>query len=207
MEQGSEEWKLARCGSVGASQIADLMARTKSGPSASRANLMAQLLCERLTGAPTEGFTSEAMRWGTETEPQARAAYEFTTDAEVQQVALVPHPSITGSHASPDGLVGDDGLLEIKCPSTATHVETLLGEAVAGKYLLQMQWQMACTGRKWCDFVSFDPRLPADMQLFVQRIPRDDAKIAEIEGEVRTFLGELASKIAALETRFGKQAA
>lgn len=207
MEQGSEEWKLARCGSVGASQIADLMARTKSGPSASRANLMAQLLCERLTGTPTEGFTSEAMRWGTETEPQARAAYEFTTDAEVQQVALVAHPSITGSHASPDGLVGDDGLLEIKCPSTATHVETLLGEAVAGKYLLQMQWQMACTGRKWCDFVSFDPRLPADMQLFVQRIPRDDAKIAEIEGEVRAFLGELAAKIAALETRFGKQAA
>jgi putative phage-type endonuclease len=159
--QGSEEWKLARCGSLGASRLADAVARTKTGYGASRANLMAELLVERLTGIPTDGFVSPAMQWGTDKEPDARAAYEFRSDVEVAQVGIVPHPTIAGTHASPDGLVDTYGLIEIKCPNTASHVETLLGDEIAGKYVTQMQWQMACTGRDWCDFVSFDPRLPA----------------------------------------------
>jgi putative phage-type endonuclease len=205
--QGSEEWKLARCGSLGASRLADAVARTKTGYGASRANLMAELLVERLTGIPTEGFVSSAMQWGTEKEPDARAAYEFRSDVEVAQVGIVPHPTIVGTHASPDGLVGDDGLIEIKCPGTATHVETLLGDEIPGKYVTQMQWQMACTGRAWCDFVSFDPRMPESMSLFVKRVQRDDVRIAELELEARKFLAELDAKVSDLRTRYERKAA
>jgi putative phage-type endonuclease len=205
--QGSEEWKLARCGSLGASRLADAVARTKTGYGASRANLMAELLVERLTGIPTEGFVSSAMQWGTEKEPDARAAYEFRSDVEVAQVGIVPHSTIAGTHASPDGLVGDDGLIEIKCPGTATHVETLLGDEIPGKYVTQMQWQMACTGRAWCDFVSFDPRMPESMSLFVKRVQRDDVRIAELELEARKFLAELDAKVSDLRTRYERKAA
>jgi putative phage-type endonuclease len=205
--QGSEEWKLARCGSLGASRLADAVARTKAGYGASRANLMAELLVERLTGIPTEGFVSSAMQWGTEKEPDARAAYEFRSDVEVSQVGIVPHSAIAGTHASPDGLVGDDGLIEIKCPVTATHVETLLGDEIPGKYVTQMQWQMACTGRAWCDFVSFDPRMPESMSLFVKRVQRDDVRIAELELEARKFLAELDAKVSDLRTRYERKAA
>jgi hypothetical protein len=134
------------------------------------------------------------MQWGTEKEPDARAAYEFQTDTEVAQVGFAPHPSISASGASPDGLVGDDGLVEIKCPNTATHIDTLLGNEVPAKYITQMLWQMACTGRKWCDFVSFDPRLPESMRLFVRRVHRHDAEIARLEDLVIQFLGELDQK-------------
>jgi putative phage-type endonuclease len=205
--QGTEEWKLARCGSLGASRLADAVARIKTGYGASRANLMAELLVERLTGIPTEGFVSPAMQWGTEKEPDARTAYEFRTDVDVVEVGIVPHPTIQGTHASPDGLVGDDGLIEIKCPNTAGHVETLLGDEIAGKYVTQMQWQMACTGRKWCDYVSFDPRLPESMALFVKRVHRDDKRIAELETEARAFLAELGGKVAELLKRYEKIAA
>lgn len=197
--QGSEEWRLARAGSVGASSIADLMAQTKSGWGASRANLMARIIVERLTGEPQESYQNEAMRWGTETEPQARSAYAFMQDAEVQEIGLVRHPTIKGAHASPDGLVGDDGLVEIKCPQTWTHIETLLSGHVADKYYKQMQFQMAVTSRQWCDFVSFDPRLPADLQLFVSRVMRDEPAIAEIEDAVKLFLMETEAKLRRLE--------
>lgn len=205
--QGSDAWKLARCGSLGASRMADAVARTKTGYGASRSNLMAELLVERLTGVPTEGYTNAAMQWGTEKEPEARAAYEFKADVDVAEIGIVPHPAIAGTHASPDGLVGDDGLIEIKCPNTASHVETLLGDEIAGKYVTQMQWQMACTGRKWCDFVSFDPRLPESMALFVKRVHRDDKRIAELETEARAFLAELDGKVAELLRRYEKVAA
>jgi putative phage-type endonuclease len=205
--QGSEEWKLARCGSLGASRLADAVARTKTGYGASRANLMAELLVERLTGIPTEGFVSSAMQWGTEKEPDARAAYEFRSDVEVSQVGIVLHSTIAGTHASPDGLVGNDGLIEIKCPGTATHVETLLGDEIPGKYVTQMQWQMACTGRAWCDFVSFDPRMPESMALFIKRVQRDDVRIAELELEARKFLAELEAKVSDLRTRYERRAA
>jgi putative phage-type endonuclease len=207
MDQRSDEWFKVRLGKVTASRVADLMARTKTGYSASRANYMAELICERLTGSQAERFSSAAMQWGTDCEPHAKAAYAFLHDAVVDDVGFVPHPSIPDFGASPDGMVGADGLIEIKCPNTATHIDTLLGDGIDGKYITQMQVQMACTGRQWCDFVSFDPRLPGDMQLFVQRVQRDNARIAEIEGEVTAFLGEIAKKIDALHARFAKVAA
>lgn len=205
--QGTEEWRAARAGSLGASQISDALAKTKTGWGASRANLAAQLVVERLTGKPTEGFTSAAMLWGTEQEPEARLAYEFATDVSVVQVGLVPHPTIKGTHASPDGLVGEDGLLEIKCPQSATHIETLLGGAIPAKYQTQMLWQMQCTGRQWCDFVSFDPRMPEEMRLFIKRLDRDDARIAELEAEVTAFLTEIDATVAELTRRYGLPAA
>ena len=178
MDQRSPEWFAARLGKVTASRMSDMMARTKSGYGAGRANYMAELICERLTGQGAERFTNAAMQWGTETEPQARAAYAFLTDAEVEETGFAIHPDIPYLGASPDGLVGADGLVEIKCPNTATHIETLLSDAVPQKYLLQMQTQMACTGRAWCDFMSFDPRLPAELQAWIKRVDRDDAVIA-----------------------------
>lgn len=206
MDQHSPEWYAARLGKATASRVADLMAKTKSGYSASRANYMAELICERLTGQPAERFTNGAMQWGTDTEPQARAAYAFLGDLDVAEVGFVLHPTIADFGASPDGLVGDDGLVEIKCPNTATHIETLLSGGVPGKYLAQMQTQMACTGRAWCDFVSFDPRLPADLQLWVKRVPRDDEAIRAIEAEVQAFLSELDAKVEALRAKYMRAA-
>jgi putative phage-type endonuclease len=198
MEQGTEEWFTIRIGKVTASRVADVIAKTKTGYSASRDNYMAQLVCERLTGQKGESFSNAAMQHGTDTEPLARAAYEAFQDILVDEVGFVPHPSIIMAGASPDGLVGDDGLLEIKCPNTATHIETLLSQSVPGKYNTQMQFQMACTGRKWCDFVSFDNRLPNELQLFVKRVPRDNEFIKQMEDEVVKFLNELDIKIAQL---------
>jgi putative phage-type endonuclease len=198
MEQGTEEWFTIRIGKVTASRVADVIAKTKTGYSASRENYMAQLVCERLTGQKGESFSNAAMQHGTDTEPLARAAYEAFQDILVDEVGFVPHPSIIMAGASPDGLVGDDGLLEIKCPNTATHIETLLSQSVPGKYNTQMQFQMACTGRQWCDFVSFDNRLPNELQLFVKRVPRDNEFIKQMEDEVVKFLNELDIKIAQL---------
>lgn len=198
IEQGTDEWKQIRLGKVTASRVADIVARTKSGYSTSRANYAAQLICERLTGIPTESFTNDAMRWGTDTEPQARSAYEFYKDEDVRQVAFVPHPSIADAGCSPDGLVGDDGLVEIKCPNTATHIETLVGKSVPAKYVTQIQFQLACTGREYCDFVSFDPRMPEAMQFFCVRVHRVPEIIEELEQEVITFLNEIRAKITTL---------
>ena len=164
MEQRSDAWFAARLGKATASRISDIMARTKTGYSASRANYMAQLVVERLTNRKEESYTNAAMQWGTETEPLARSAYEVAKDVLVQEVGFIDHPEINMSGASPDGLVGDDGMVEIKCPGTATHIETLLNDTVDGKYQYQMLWQMRCAGRKWCDFVSFDPTLISGSQ-------------------------------------------
>jgi len=198
IEQRSDQWFAARIGKVTASRVADVLAKTKTGYSATRDNYMAQLVCERLTGQREEFFTSAAMQHGTDTEPLARAAYESLKDVLVDEVGFVPHPSIIMAGASPDGLVGDDGLLEIKCPNTATHIETLLSQTVPSKYNTQMQFQMACTGRSWCDFVSFDNRLPQELQLFVKRVPRDNMYIRLMEEEIVKFLNELDIKIAQL---------
>ena len=203
MEQRTDEWFSARLGCVTASRTADVMAKTKSGYSASRANYMAQLITERLTGQPAEGFSSAAMQWGTDTEPQARMAYELMTGETVQETGFVLHPSIKFFGASPDGLVGSGGILEIKCPNTSTHIDTLLADKVPSKYLTQMHVQMICTGRNWCDFVSFDPRLPGDMSFWMQRVNRDDAFCKEIEAEVSSFLDELGTKIQQLRSKFG----
>lgn len=200
--QGSAEWHAIRCGKVTASRVADVVARTKTGFGASRANYMAELIAERLTGNPTEGYTNAAMQWGLDIEPQARVEYEFASDVDVMPIGFVPHPKIAASGASPDGLIGDMGLCEIKCPNTATHIDTLLGESVPGKYLTQMQWQMACTGRAWCDFVSFDPRMPEAMRLWMHRVHRDEKRIAELEKEVEAFLSELDGKVRELNKRY-----
>lgn len=196
--QRSPEWFAARCGSLGASQLADALAKTKSGWGASRANLRAKLVVERLTGQQEEGFSSAAMIWGVEKEDEARIAYSFVTGHDVTEVGLYKHPTIIGSHASPDGLVGDDGCIEIKCPNSATHIETLKSNQVAHKYLLQMQWQMACADRQWCDFVSFDPRMPDHLMLYIQRVQRDDDMLAILESEVGTFLAEVDADVKAL---------
>jgi putative phage-type endonuclease len=200
--QGSDEWIAARCGKVGASRMGDLMARTKSGWGASRANYAAELIAERLTGCPAERYKSPAMAWGTDHEAEARALYEFLHDCEVRTVGLVTHPSIENALASPDGLVGHDGLVEIKCPLTATHLQTLLGGGIDSRYLLQMAWQMACTGRAWCDFCSYDPRLPAEMQIHVTRVKRDDEIIENLEREVSAFLAEIDETVDKLRTRY-----
>lgn len=199
LKQGTPEWHQARLGKVTASRVADVTARTKSGFSASRANYAAQLLCERLTGQPTESYTNAAMQHGTDCEPKARIAYQFMTDTEVVEEGFIDHPRILNSGCSPDGLVATEGMIEIKCPNTATHIETLLGEPIDGKYIKQMQWQMACAGRLWCDFVSYDPRLTPELQIKIIRVARDDGMIRELEQEVEAFLNELVVKQVRLE--------
>lgn len=201
MEQRSPEWFAARAGKLTASRVHDALARTKTTWGAGRANTMAALIVERLTGAQEVGFTNAAMQWGTDQEPAARLAYEFETGSVVEEVGLVDHPTITMTGASPDGLVGDLGLVEIKCPNTATHLDTFEGRGIAAKYETQIDWQLACTGRSWCDFVSFDPRLPPDMQLVIIRRHRDAARLAELEGLVREFLAELDARLARLAER------
>lgn len=201
-EQRTAEWFAARLGKVTASRVADLMATTKSGYAASRDNLMAQLVVERLTGQAQESYSNASMQWGTEQEPFARAAYEIATGQMVEECGFVPHPMIDNAGASPDGLVGDDGLVEIKCPNTATMIETLLTQKVPSKYITQMQMQMACTDRLWCDFVSFDSRLPAKAQLWVKRVPRDPEFILKMEVEIVKFLAELDGKANKLKDLF-----
>lgn len=205
--QGTPEWFAARCGKVTASRVADVIAKTKSGYGGSRAAYMGQLIAERLTGEVAESFCSSAMKWGTDMEPEARAAYAFRMDADVQLVGFVDHPTIPMAGASPDGLVGEDGLVEIKCPNTATHIDTLLSQRVPQKYVTQMMWQMACTGRQWCDYCSFDPRLPESMRLFVFRLARDEQAIRELEDEVSRFIAELDAKVAELRKIYEKEAA
>ncbi len=198
MEQRSAEWHAARLGKVTASKVADVVARTRTGYAASRANYMAQLVCERLTGKPTEGFSNAAMEWGVEQEAAARDAYSARVGELVTEVGFIDHPTIKMAGASPDGIVGA-GIVEIKCPSTATHIEYLFEREPPQKYFYQMQWQMACTGAEWCDWVSYDPRMPENLQLLVVRIPRDTDCIQMLEKEVSEFLAELDDKVAKLK--------
>jgi putative phage-type endonuclease len=198
MEQRTDEWFTARLGKVTASRVADVVAKTKAGYSASRENYMADLIVERLTGQKASSFSNAAMEWGTEQEPNARAAYSARTGELVEEVGFIDHPTIPMSGASPDGLV-NEGCVEFKCPNTATHLEYLLAGKPVEKYATQMQWQMACTRRPWCDFASYDPRLPEHLQLLIVRVPRDDKRIAELETEVRKFLIELDDKVTKLQ--------
>ena len=192
MQQRTEEWLAARAGKVTASCLDDVMAaKTTAGYQ----NYMAKLICERLTGQTEQAPVSAAMQRGTDLEPLARDFYVVETGAMVEEVGFYEHPSILNSGASPDGIIGTDGLIEIKCPNTATHIKTLESKKPALKYMRQMQWQMACTGRKWCDFVSFDDRLPEHLSFFCTRIERDDEMIAELEQAVTAFLDELEAKI------------
>lgn len=201
--QGSDAWIKRRLGKATGSRIIDIVSKTKSGPSKSRSDYMTELLLERLTGEQANKFKSADMIWGTQTEPQARRAYAFYNDADVIEVGFVDHPRIANSGASPDGLVGDDGLIEIKCRKSANHLETLITQKVPEMYLPQIQFQLACTGRAWCDYVSFDPRMPEEMRLFVKRVERDEVFIATMESEVEKFLKELDAKITKLMSLYG----
>lgn len=208
IEQGTPEWHALRAGKVTASRVADIIRTTKSGVSATRQRYLGELVAERLTGQPTQRFKSPDMEWGTVTEEQARESYAFLSMAgDLRGIAFVDHPKIAMSGASPDRLVGESGLLEVKCPATHTHIATLLGAPITPDYITQMQWQMACTERLWCDWVSFDPRLPEDMRLFVKRVARDDKRIAELEAEVIAFLAEVSDTVARLEKLYRQEAA
>lgn len=197
LRQGTDDWRLARCGRATASRFSDILATLKSGgESASRRNYRADLVVERLTGVPADGFVSAEMRFGTENEPYARIALE-ATGIIVRQVGFVAHPELMAG-ASPDGVVDDDGLVEIKVPNTATHIDTIL-KGMTPDHVAQIQGQMWITGRAYCQFVSYDPRMPERMQLYVQRVPRDEKYIENLEKEVRKFLAEVDEVIAKLE--------
>lgn len=196
--QGSAEWRAVRCGRVTASRVGDVIARTKTGWAASRAAYLGQLLAERLTGSPVSVPSTPAMRWGVESEPLAKAAYCFLSDREIAPAGFVQHPNILMSGASPDGLLEAGGLIEIKCPTTVVHLETVAAGTVPAKHLPQIQWQLACTERDWCEFISFDPRLPEGLKLFASRVDRDDALIRDLEQHVHDFLDELDRKQDAL---------
>ena len=189
--QGTEDWHLSRLGKVTASRVADVLATLKTGEAASRRNYRMELVCQRLTGQREEGYTNSHMERGVELEPIARSLYEFKKGVTVEEVGFIDHPSIEMSGASPDGIVGD-GLIEIKCPTPGNHVEALLSGKAPTKYIPQMQWQMACTGAKWCDFVSYCPLVGDNLALFVVRVERDDSYIAETENVVKLFLTEVA---------------
>ena len=199
MEQRSNEWFAARLGKVTASKVADVMAKIKSGEAAARKNYRAQLVAERLSKTPAESFTNAAMQWGVDNEDAARSLYEFINDTQVSQIGFIDHPTIDMAGCSPDGLVGENGLVEIKCPNTATHIETLLADKASAQYVPQMQFQMACTGRDWCDFFSFDPRLPDHLQYFQVRVDRDDEYIKTMEAEITAFLAEVDDVVKRLE--------
>jgi len=201
IEQGSKEWLELRLGKVTASRITDVLAKGKSGEAVTREDYRYELVVQRLTGNPGESFTNAAMEWGTATEPQARIMYEAKAGVFVNQVSFIDHPSIDNYGCSPDGLVDSDGLIEIKCPSSKNHIKYLNAGKPPAKYVPQMQCQMAVTGRQWCDFVSFDPRLPPDLQLFVARLDRDEEYIKSMEVEVIKFLTEVETMYTQLKER------
>lgn len=204
--QGTPEWHALRCGRVTASKVADMLARTKTGWGAGRANYRAQLVCERLTGRVQDTFQSAAMLHGIETEAEACEAYAKHTLSALNSIGFVVHPAIEMAGASPDRLVGPDGLLEVKCPQPATHIETLNSKAVPSKYVTQIMWQLACMpDRKWADFVSYCPSFPESMRLFVARLHRDDDMIAELETEVAKFLAEVDATVAQLRAEYEPQ--
>lgn len=201
--QGSTAWLSARAGHATASRFKDVLARIKVGEAAGRRNYRMQLVTERLTCIPCESYTNAAMQWGTDTEPAARAAYEALTGEIVAEAPFLLHTGLDWVGASPDGLVGADGGIEIKCPHQSTvHVETLQG-GMPPDHIAQIQGVMWVTGRQWVDFVSFDPRMPENLQLHVERIKRDEPYITLLETEVRKFLAE----VDALEQQLRKRVA
>jgi putative phage-type endonuclease len=192
LEQGSEEWKLARLGHVSASNIAAVMSKTKEGKeSATRKAYKIRLVAERMTGHPQEQYKNAAMEWGNEQEPFARMAYESVQGLLVDKTGFWKHLFKQWIGVSPDGLVGSDGLIEIKCPNTTTHLEYIFDDVVPSEYIKQIQCQLWVTNRAWCDFVSYDPRLPPKNQLFIKRLHRDNQLIAVMQEEVDKFLNEV----------------
>ena len=184
---------ISRLGKLTASRMADATARTKSGWASSRADYITELAIERISGLPTPSYTNANMDWGIKTEAEARTVYEFVNNVDVVDVGFVPHPRIPMLGASPDGAIGSDGLLEIKCPKTTTHMQSFRGR-FDNKYDKQMQTQMACTGRQWVDFMSYDPRVPLEYRVVIRRVHRDDRMIERLEKEAEEFLAEVAAE-------------
>jgi len=205
IEQRTEEWFQQRLGKVTASRISDVIAKTKTGVSTSRQNYLIQLVSERFTGKKGDSFVNQAMLDGIERESSAKELYMRTRGVSVTEVGFFDHPIIKNSGASPDGAVNAEedgkyaGLIEIKCPIETTHTNTLMSKSVPSKYIPQMQWQLACTGAKWVDFVSYNPNFPEELQLFVARVDRDDTYIGELEAEVIKFLDEVDQTILKLK--------
>jgi putative phage-type endonuclease len=199
--QGTQAWQLMRCGKVTASRIADVMSYKKNGEESNdRRQYRMQIVTEMLTGLPTDyGFESFDMKWGKEQEPFARLIYGDLAQSHVDQIAFAQHPQILHAGASPDGLIGKDGLLEIKCPRSFTHINYILDDVVPEDYKPQMLWQMACTGRAWCDFMSYDPRMPENLRVFIKRFNRDNAVIETITKEVNKFIDECRALVTTLE--------
>lgn len=197
MEQLSPEWFAIRKGKVTAGRIVDVMA---GGKGVTRQNYMNKLIDEVTTSEQPEGYTNAYMQWGIDQEPKARQLYELQTGYTVEQTGFVLHPTIEGTGASPDGLVGEDGLVEIKCPATSTHREFLLTGKIKTQYIYQMHWQMVCTERKWCDFVSYDPRMiNPNLRLKIVRVPLDEELVSVITEAVVSFIDELNDNLKQLE--------
>lgn len=209
VEQGSAEWHALRCGKVTASRVSDVCAKLKSGGyGAGRANYLAELVLERLTGKHVEGYVSQDMINGTLREPDARAEYELRFRCDVQQVGFVDHPTIPMTGASVDGFVGNNGFIELKCPKPATHLAYLRSDAVPSEYIPQIMWNFACNPeREWCDFNSYNPEFPEAMALFTKRVMRDNAKIAELEKVVTEFLVDVSQEVETLRTTYMRRAA
>ena len=203
IEQRTDEWRQVRCGKITASRMNAVMNTLKNGDSgAERRKYIGELVCERLTGEPTPHFQNAAMQHGTELEPIARQAYELETGNLVDEVGFYEHPTIPNAGASPDGLIGDDGLIEIKCPESYTHIETLRTGEIKQDYIYQMQWQMECTGRKWCDFVSFDNRLPEKLQIKIMRVFRDDELIEKMKKQVEAVNSAVDDAVSDLQSKY-----
>ena len=195
VQQGTPEWHQLRAGKVTASRVADILAKTKTGPSASRQNYLIELALQRTTGIIQESYSNSAMEWGTQTEPQARVAYEVNTNNFVDTVAFIDHPSIEWFGCSPDGLVSDRGLVEIKCMQPKGHWEVIKTKEIPKNYWIQQQAQLSCTNREWNDYVGFNPIFPDRSQLFIKRTYRDETFITEMEAEIVKFLSEVEVEV------------
>ena len=192
IEQRSGAWIQKRLGFCGCSRIGDVMATGRSGqPSATRRNYMHELLCERLTGVHNETYCSKEMQWGVEQEPIARSLYEAKTGQMVIETGGMEHPKIKWWYGSPDGLIGNDGGIEIKCKTTANHLETMMSGKIDTAHLYQITGYVEIFNLSWYDYVGFDPRLPENLQLYVKRFYRDDLPIDEVRDAVIKFIDEL----------------
>jgi putative phage-type endonuclease len=200
--QGSEAWFKSRLGSVTASRMSDVLAKGKAGEAVTRQKYRMQIIAERVSGQVADSFNNAAMQWGTDHEPLARIRYEADTGYFVDEVGFCNHPTIKWLGASPDGIIsGVNALIEIKCPNTQTHLGYRLDNKPPAVYVNQMQCQMWVTDATYCDFVSYDPRVPEHLQLFVSRLRRDNDLIAKMETEVVKFLGEVDDAIKQLEKK------
>lgn len=197
IQQGSDEWLELRLGKITASKLSDVLSKGRgNAPSKTRASYMLQLAAEKLTGKPEDSFTNKYMEWGNECEPQARSMYEFDSGNDVEEVAFVEFDEWFG--VSPDGLVGDKGLLEIKCPKTTTQIERYLAGVFPSAYMAQVQGQMLATGREWCDFVSFDPRISGEASYFCIRVERDEEYLKGLSAGISAFKDELIEMLGKL---------